>query len=119
MPDGVPGVFDGVPDVLGQVRVGVFGVLAVPALPTCVQSVLALLCVHGFTRMPRGLRVLQVLANAILSSSVRNACPCVSTYVALWPQDIKWTISIAHSRQDALEILLHEAHLDALRPRSQ
>ena len=34
MPDGVPGVSDGVPDVLGQVRVGVFGVLAAPALPT-------------------------------------------------------------------------------------
>ena len=51
-------VSDGVPDVPGQVLVGVFGVLGANAVPTS----LGLLWVHGVPRMLGRLGVLQVLA---------------------------------------------------------
>ena len=58
VPDGVVGVSDGVPEVPGQVFVGVFGVLGASAVPT----LLGLLWLHGVPRMPGRLGVLQVLA---------------------------------------------------------
>ena len=56
--DGVVGVSDGVPQVSGQVLVGVFGVLGARA----VRTAFSLLWDHGVGSMPRGFRALEALA---------------------------------------------------------
>ena len=58
VPDGVVGVSDGVPQASGQALVGVVGVLGARA----VRTAFSLLWDHGVGSMPRGFRVLQVLA---------------------------------------------------------